>query len=241
MSCIDILTSPKKKLGFLIDPDNYTEDQLKEAVKSANTALVDVILIGGSIVSTRLDAHINFIKSHSDIPVLLFPGNLLQLSNKADGILLLSLISGRNPEFLIGNHVLAAPYIKASEMECVPTAYILINGGNVTSVEYISNTKPIPQNKHDIIVATSVAGELMGNKLTYLECGSGADVHVNPEIVKKVAENTNIPLIVGGGIRTPETAIELLKAGANMIVVGNAIEHKTSLLVEMKNRINLDL
>lgn len=241
MNCLDIISSTKKKLGFLIDPDNYTLEQLKNAVNSANAAQVDVFLIGGSIVSARLDEHICYIKENSDIPVMLFPGNLLQLSNKADGILLLSLISGRNPEFLISNHVLAAQFIKASKMECIPTAYILLNGGNVTSVEYISNTKPIPQDKHDIIVATSIAGELMGNKVIYLECGSGANVNVSPEIVKKVVENTSIPLVVGGGIRTPETAIELLRAGADMIIVGNAIEHKTSLLIEIKKRINLDL
>ena len=155
---------------------------------------------------------------------------MLQISNDADGILFLSLISGRNPEYLIGNHVVAAPLLKKSKLEILPTGYILIESGNLTSVEYISNTLPIPANKVDIAVATAIAGEMLGNKLIYLEAGSGAKYHVNKNIISKVKENINIPLIVGGGIKTNEEISEVCKAGADIVVIGTAIEKEPDLL-----------
>jgi phosphoglycerol geranylgeranyltransferase len=162
--------------------------------------------------------------------VLLFPGNLLQLSGKADGILLLSLLSGRNPEYLIGNHVLASRFLKRSGIEIIPTGYLLIDGHHLSSVEYVSNTRPIPSEKTDIIVATALAGEQLGLRLIYLEAGSGADTRVREEIVSRVRDTIAIPLIVGGGIKTPEDIRALYKAGANGVVVGSAIEEDYTIL-----------
>lgn len=180
-------------------------------------------------MNDRIDSVIELIKKNTGIPVVLFPGSLMQLSDKADALLLLSLISGRNPDYLIGNHVLAAPYLKKSGMEIIPTAYILVGEGN-SSVEYISNTKPIPENKTDIIVATAVAGELMGNKIIYLESGSGADMPLNATVIKEVRRSISVPLIVGGGIQTPFQINEIVQAGADMVVVGNALENNISIL-----------
>ena len=228
-----------KKFALLIDPENYDEMALKKIVESANDNTVDFILLGGSILSRSLDNTIDEIKKLSEIPVLLFPGNLLQISDKADGILLLSMISGRNPDLLIGNHVLAAKMIKNSNMEVIPTGYILINGGNVSSVEYISNTKPIPANKTEIIVSTAIAGELLGQKAIYLEAGSGANNSPSTNVIKHVKENVSIPLIVGGGLKTPKDVELASKSGADMIVVGNILENDperiNSLVYTVKN------
>ncbi|MCD6598509.1 MAG: geranylgeranylglyceryl/heptaprenylglyceryl phosphate synthase [Bacteroidales bacterium] len=222
----------KKFFALLIDPENYSEKALSKTVKIANENYVDLILLGGSLVSETLERPIELIKSLSNIPVFLFPGSLLQLSGKADGILLLSLISGRNPEFLIGNHVLAAPLIKKYGLEVIPTGYILI-GNSSTAVEYMSNTTPIPSNKTDITVATAMAGEMLGQKLIYLEGGSGASQTIPEETIRKVKKNISIPLVIGGGIKTGEDAFMAYKAGADMIVVGNAIEKNPELINEI--------
>jgi len=163
----------------------------------------------------------------------LFPGSLLQLSDKADGILLLSLISGRNPDYLIGNHVLAANFLKKSGLEIIPTGYILIDGKSVSSVEYISNTRPIPVEKPDIVVATALAGEMLGHKLIYLEAGSGADRRISEQVVAEVKKNIGIPLMVGGGIRNPEDVLNLYRAGADIIVIGTAAEEDPHILSKM--------
>lgn len=228
-----ILEGTKKKFfALLIDPENYTEKALSTTIKIANQNNTDLILLGGSLVSETLDRPIEFIKALSNIPVFLFPGSLLQLSGKADGILLLSLISGRNPEFLIGNHVLAAPMIKKYGLETIPTGYILIGNSN-TGVEYMSNTSPIPSNKKDLAVATAMAGEMLGHKLIYLEGGSGAKQPIPEETIRKVKMNISIPLVIGGGIRTGEDAHMAYKAGADIIVVGNAIEKDPELINEI--------
>ena len=187
-----IFNTDKKKLAVLIDPDK--QDLIKTALvaEKSQVGQADMILIGGSLVSGSLDDTINIIKQHSDLPVLLFPGSILQISDKADGILLLSLISGRNPDLLIGNHVLAAPFLKKSSLEIISIGYILVDGGKRTSVEYISNTKPIPADKPDIVVATAIAGEMLGNKAIYLEAGSGAKQHVSDHIIREVKKNTGI-------------------------------------------------
>ncbi|MCG8698866.1 MAG: geranylgeranylglyceryl/heptaprenylglyceryl phosphate synthase [Bacteroidales bacterium] len=224
-SCLEQITSGEKKFGLLIDPDSYTRESLIKSVDNANKSGVHFILIGGSLVTNKVDSYIEIIKERSNIPVLLFPGSLLQLSDKADALLFISLLSGRNPEFLVGNHVIAAPFIKSRGIECIPTAYILIEGGVVSSVEYMSNTKPIPRNKTDIIIATAIAGELMGNKLIYLECGSGAKEPLSADIVKEVCKNVSIPVIVGGGLHTPGQIKDILVAGAKMVIVGNALEN----------------
>lgn len=228
-----MLNSKSKKFVLLIDPDKHNTKSLKEICTLVNKSAVDFIFVGGSLVSERLDSAINQIHDDCSVPVILFPGNLLQLTDKADAVLLLSLISGRNPELLIGNHVLAAPFLKKCNMEVIPTGYILIDGGSVSAVEYVSNTKPIPQNKPDLIIATAIAGEMAGNKLIYLEAGSGAKSFIHTGLINSVRKNISVPLIAGGGFRTPEDIHGAFAAGADMVVIGTAIEENPELLVPM--------
>ncbi len=223
-------TGERKVFFLLVDPEKCRGDLLKRTAEMASRAGVDVILAGGSLTSLPIDETIITIKSITNIPVVLFPGNLLQLSTRADGILLMSLLSGRNPEYLIGNHVLASQFIKRSGLEIIPTGYILIDGHHLSSVEYISNTRPIPSDKPDIIVATALAGEQLGLKMIYLEAGSGAHDRVKEEIVMQVKENITIPLVVGGGIRTPGDIRNLYKAGVNGVVVGTTVEEDYRIL-----------
>lgn len=213
-----------KKFAVLIDPDKHDDISLARLTEQINQSMADVILIGGSLVSEWLDEKIKQIKQYTDKPVLLFPGSVLQLSSAADGILLLSLISGRNAEFLIGNHVVAAPFLKQSGLEVISTGYILINGGETTSVEYVSNTRPIPADKIDIAVATAQAGELLGMKCLYLEAGSGARNHVPYDMVREVRNAVGIPVIVGGGIHSTDIIEQMYRAGADMVVTGTAFE-----------------
>jgi putative glycerol-1-phosphate prenyltransferase len=225
-----LFRSGKKVFALLIDPEKHTRQTLAGTLDIAARSAVDLVLIGGSLTSRPIDETIETIREALSVPLILFPGNLLQLSGKADGILLLSLLSGRNPEYLIGNHVLASLYLKRSGMEIIPTGYLLIDGHHLSSVEYISNTRPIPANKAEIVVATALAGEQLGLKLIYLEAGSGADTRITEEVVAQVKQNISIPLIVGGGIRTPEDIRQLYKAGANCVVVGTAVEQDESIL-----------
>ncbi|MDA3778814.1 MAG: geranylgeranylglyceryl/heptaprenylglyceryl phosphate synthase [Bacteroidales bacterium] len=225
----------KKLFALLIDPDNYSKTKLIQVIDSANQARVDLIFVGGSLLSNSIDETIKTIKDNTDIPVVLFPGNVLQISSKADAILLLSLISGRNPDLLIGNHVIAASHIKKSKLEVIPTGYILINGGKISSVEYMSNTKPIPADKTDIAVATAMAGEMLGLKTIYMEAGSGAKNSLNIEMIKKVKQNINLPLIVGGGLNTPEEIRNTVNAGADIVVIGTAIENNINILAQLVN------
>ena len=233
MNCYDKIAAPGKKMAILIDPEKLSVPAIISTVFSANEAGVRMILVGGSLMSTKMDNVVEIIKKNTSLPVILFPGSLIQLSTKADALLLLTLVSGRNPEFLIGNHVLAAPFIHRSQMEVIPTGYILIDGGNVTSVEYVSNTRPIPADKIDLVVATAMASEMLGQKLIYLEAGSGALNHIPAEVVKEVRKNTSVPLIVGGGINTYEKAKLILDAGADMIVVGTAVEEDINKLGQL--------
>ncbi len=225
----------KKIFALLLDPDEYNDQSLKHTLIEAGKTETDFILVGGSLVSTPVAPFIQKIKENSEIPVLLFPGNLLQISDNADGILFLSLISGRNPDLLIGNHVAAASMIKGSGMEVISTGYILVENGKSTSVEYISNTKPVPSDKPDIASATAIAGEMLGFKLIYLEAGSGAQHPIKTEIITRVKKNIEVPLIVGGGIRNTEDAKNILNAGADIIVIGNAIEKDTSFLKKVSD------
>ena len=174
----------RKKLAVLIDPDKPTDVQIKSIVDSANAADVDFFFVGGSLLTTdSLEHCIKVIKANSDIPVLIFPGNSLQISKYCDGFLLLSLISGRNPEMLIGRHVIAAPYLKLYGNEIIPTGYMLIDSGKATSVSYMSDTTPIPHDKDDIAMCTALAGEMLGLKLIYLEAGSGAEIPVSTSMI----------------------------------------------------------
>ena len=232
-SIINRTAEGKAQLALLIDPDKHTGNTLKELIEIANNSNVSFFLVGGSIIFNPVDFVIDEIKKQSNIPVILFPGSLLQISDKADGILLLSLISGRNPEYLIGNHVIAAPMLKNSNLEIISTGYILIENSKTTSVEYMSNTKPIPANKPDIAVATAIAGEMLGNKTIYLEAGSGAEQTVNSTMIEQIKANINIPLIVGGGINSAHQAAETINAGADIIVIGTAAEKNPNFITEI--------
>lgn len=225
----------EKMLAVLVDPDRNDRETLKRVVNHSLEARIDFFLVGGSIVFSSLEETIDTLKSESSLPVLIFPGNALQVCNKADGLLFISLISGRNPEFLIGHHVLAAPSIKKSGLKTIPVGYILIENGKTTSVEYMSNTIPIPADKPEIVVATAIAGELLGFKAIYLEAGSGACQSVGLKVISEVRKNISIPLIVGGGIKTGEDAVEIYKAGADIIVTGTAVEDNPSIISEFSN------
>jgi len=220
----------KKQIAILLDPDKSLDDlKLKKTILSAEENGVDYIFVGGSLISHSTDSLIQRIQLLSKIPVILFPGHAVQVSDKADAILFLSLISGRNAEFLIGNHVISAPFLKKMEIEVISTGYILIESGLQTSVEYMSNTKPIPYNKTNIAVATAIAGEMLGNKLIYLEAGSGADKGVSSEMISAVKQNISIPLIVGGGLKSKTQIKKAFDSGADIVVIGTALEKNENL------------
>jgi len=222
-----------KGLVLLLDPDKYSDSNLPDIIERAETSGVDFIFVGGSLIFNGIEKLVNKIKSLSSIPVILFPGSAVQVCPAADSILLLSLISGRNPEYLIGNHVIMAPFIKKSGLEVLPTAYMIVDGGVRTAVEYVSNTAPLPADKPDLAVATAVAGELLGMKLLYMDAGSGAKYPISPEIIQAVSSEIDIPLIIGGGIRSSEQAQKAYSAGADVIVVGNALEKSINFLQEL--------
>lgn len=238
----DILQSKQKgekKFGILIDPDKMRLKSFEDVLLQAIKYKVDYFFIGGSlVVNNMLDEVLASVKQMCHIPLILFPGNSFQLSHNADGILFLSLISGRNAELLIGKHVITAPFLKQSPLEVMSTGYMLIDGGVPTTVSYMSNTIPIPAQKSDIALCTAVAGELLGLKMIYLEAGSGAKNPVPTHMIKTVSAGINVPLIVGGGIRTPEKAIENIQAGADLIIIGNAIEDNPNLIGEMSDAIH---
>jgi len=238
----DILKTKKqggKKFAILLDPDKVRLGKLDRVLNLAIDANVDYFFIGGSlIVNDMLDEVLKSIKQKCKIPMILFPGNSFQLSWKADALLFLSLISGRNAELLIGNHVIAAPYLKVSPLEIMSTGYMLIDGGIDTTVTYMSNARPIPNNKEDIAVCTAVAGELLGMKLIYMDAGSGAKNPVPEKMIKSVSDVISVPLIVGGGISTPEKAEANCRAGADLIVVGNAIEKDPEIIMDMSAAIH---
>jgi putative glycerol-1-phosphate prenyltransferase len=224
----------KKALAILIDPDNVSQSSIAKLVERAVAAKADYFFVGGSlVVSDNLDNCILQIKSLCTIPVLLFPGSPSQISKHADALLYLSLISGRNPELLIGQHVISAPFVKKSGLEIISTGYMVIDGGAPTTVSYISNATPIPADKADIAFCTAMAGEMLGSKLIYMDAGSGARVPITESMISAVSKNIDIPLIVGGGIRDAEKAYRNCKAGADLIVIGNAIEKDPSLIDEI--------
>lgn len=220
----------RKLLAVLIDPDQYTTGRLDTVIAYAREANVDFFLVGGSLVSDFIEGTVAYLKEHCDIPVVLFPGSLIQISDKADALLLLSLISGRNPEYLIGNHVFVAPLLKKSSLEVLATGYILTGNDPSTSVAYISNTCPIPPAKTDIIVATALAGQMLGQQMIYLEAGSGSVEPVSTDNIKMVRTNIDIPLIVGGGVRSKEQAASIYQAGADVLVTGSAVEERPSVI-----------
>ena len=215
----------KQLLAILLDPDKIVWESLPELILKINQSLATHVFIGGSLVGNSiLDTLIQQIKKDCTLPVVLFPGDASQISNHADGILFLSLLSGRNPDYLIGYQVKAAPILKKMQLEIIPTGYILIESGSQTAVERVSQTKPLDGNNLDLVLATALAGEMLGNKLIYLEAGSGAQKAVSQEIIKLVAQNTNIPLIVGGGITDQEGIQKAYDSGADLVVIGTAFE-----------------
>jgi phosphoglycerol geranylgeranyltransferase len=230
-----IKKNTSRKVAVLIDPDKCSINSISRTVEICEKCGIIFIMVGGSLVSDSIDDCIKEIKKKSDLPVVLFPGSLLQISNKADAILLLSLISGRNPEYLIGNHVIASPILKKSKLEIIPTGYILVESGKVTSVQYISNTCPVPAEKIDIAVATAVAGEMLGLKLIYLEAGSGALHHVPVDMISEVKKNISVPLVVGGGIKSQSQLENIFNAGADLVVIGNSLENDPDKLFELLN------
>ena len=215
----------QKSFAVLLDPDNLSLTDCPNLIRRCNRHQVDYLLVGGSLVTTsQQSALIRQIKELTDIPVLLFPSSCLHIDPQADGILLLSLISGRNAEFLIGQHVLAAPLLKESQLAILPTGYILVDSGRQTTASYMSGTMPLPHDKPVIAASTALAGQLLGLQWIYLDGGSGALNPVSPEMIAAVRKTIDLPLIVGGGINTVQKASAALAAGADIIVVGNHIE-----------------
>jgi phosphoglycerol geranylgeranyltransferase len=229
----------KKSIAVLIDPDKVDDiSRIMPLINLCTEACVDFFFIGGSLITTtNLSEVVRKIKDNVSIPVVLFPGNSMQVEPSADALLFLSLISGRNPELLIGQHVIAAPIIRNTRIEVIPTGYMLVNSGKLTSVAYISNTMPIPEDKYSLAACTAMAGEMLGLKCIYIDAGSGAEREISPKMIASVRKAVNIPLIVGGGINTAQKAFNSLEAGADLIVVGNALEKDPNLLTEISEKI----
>lgn len=222
----------QKLLAILLDPDKIDLDNTLILVQKINQSPATHIFIGGSLVENNIiDELIDNIKQNCDLPVVLFPGNPSQISDQADGILFLTLISGRNPDFLIEHQVKAAPILKQTDLEIISTGYILIESGTKTAVERVSKTNPIERNNSDLVLATAQAGEMLGNKLIYLEAGSGAKQAVPLDIIKIVSQNIEIPLIVGGGIVDLQGIQKAYDAGADLVVIGTAFENNNNFFI----------
>jgi len=233
----------QKGAGFLvlIDPDRLKPEEIQKLAIKSQEAEVDGFLIGSSLLLTnRFDQAVKELKSSTSLPVIIFPGSAYQVSRHADAILFLSLISGRNPQLLIGEQVKAAPLVKDYGIEPIPTGYLIIESGRRTAVLYMSNTQPIPKDKPDIACAHALAAQYLGMKMIFLEAGSGAENPVPDEIIKAVKEFVSIPIITGGGVKTPEQARSKVKSGASFVVVGNALEKNSegSILCEFAEAIH---
>ena len=229
----------QKSFAVLIDPDKVGAADIDQLTQLAVEAKVDYLFVGGSLViSNHLDEVVKRVKQRCNIPVILFPGSPSQISVHADGLLYLSLISGRNPELLIGQHVISAAAVRQSGLEIISTGYMVVDGGAPTTVSYISNASPIPADKNEIAMCTAMAGEMLGMEVIYMDAGSGAKRAISEAMIEKVARTIEAPLIVGGGITDPEKAYINCKAGADVIVIGNAIEKDRALIKEMSDAIH---
>ncbi len=233
MKTVDLFYKPLKQLAVLIDPDKLSEDELVSVSKKTQEAGADFIFVGGSMLTTdTMYQSVRKIKENSKLPVVIFPGSHYQLSSNSDALLFLTLISGRNAESLIGMHVLAAPYIKLSGVETIPTGYMLIDSGKPTSVSYMSNSFPIPNDKKDIAGCTAMAGEMLGLKLIFMDAGSGAERIVPEDMIRFVKDSIDIPVVIGGGIRDANQLRKVFEAGADVAVVGNRFEEDPDLIAE---------
>ena len=219
-------TSNKEKLlAVLIDPDKMAIEMASNIIRSVNASMATHIFVGGSIVEdNKTEKLVSEIKKHSNLPVIVFPGDVSQIAEQADAILFLSLISGRQSEYLIGKHVKAVSKLKKIDLEVIPTGYILIENGKETSVQKVTQTLPMSRNDIQLVVDTALAGELLGMKLIYLEAGSGAIRPIDTKMISEVKKAIRIPLIVGGGIRTKEQLNDAYKSGADLVVIGTAFE-----------------
>ena len=229
MTTYDRLMKVRQERGagyfVLLDPDKNDLESLPSLIREATEAGADAFLVGGSLMLTNVfEDHLRTIKQNTSVPVIIFPGSIMQVSPLADAILFLVLISGRNPDYLIGNQVIAAPIVRRAGLEALSTGYMLIEAGNTTSAEFMSNTKPIPRDKPDIALAHALAAELIGMKLVYLDAGSGARESVSDDMLRTIAQRCSLPIIVGGGIRTPEDARKKVEAGASFVVTGTITE-----------------
>ncbi len=229
MNTFDYLLKVREQKGagflLLLDPDKLVKKNLMHVITSAQEAGVDAFLFGSSLMTRdAFDESLAELKQHSRVPVIIFPGNLFQISGKADAILFLSVLASRNTDLIVGNHIHAAPLIKQHGLECISTAYLLVESGKLTTAHFLSDSLPIPRDKPEIATAFSMAAEMFGMKLIYLEAGSGAISNVPPTMVHAVSSSVSLPVVVGGGIRTPEIASELVNAGASFVVTGNFFE-----------------
>ncbi len=230
----NILTSTskgEKLLAVLIDPDKMMLENVSDFLQNVNNSIVTHIFVGGSTVDDgATELLVSEIKTHTILPVILFPGDITQITNHADALLFLSLISGRNPEYLIGKHVASVSKLRDSNLEIISTGYLLIQNGKETAVQKVTQTQPLSRQNIQHIVDTAKAGELLGMKLIYLEAGSGAKHSITPEIISAVKKELTIPLIVGGGIKTKQQLDEAYKSGADLVVIGTAFEDDESFL-----------
>jgi len=229
----------KKLFAILVDPDKQDANTLLNTIEKAKLAQIDFFFVGGSLLTNdSLNSCIRTIKLNCDIPVVLFPGNAMQVNDKADGILFLSLISGRNADMLIGKQVITAPILKQSSLEVLPTGYMLIDSGKPTTASYMSNTIPIPADKNAVAACTAMAGQMLGLKLIFMDGGSGAQNPISEKMITSVRQAVDCPIIIGGGISDGEKAIANCNAGADIIVVGNAIEKDETLISEIADAIH---
>lgn len=229
------ISKEKKLLAVLVDPDKFLVEDIARFFNKVNQSIATHIFVGGSTVKVEAtEILVSEIKKHTQKPIVLFPGDVSQITNKADVLLFLSLISGRNSEYLIGKHIESVSKIETTNLEVIPTGYILIESGKETAVERVTKTKPMPRNSVKSIVDTAMAGKMLGMKLIYLEAGSGALNPISPEIIKSVKRKVKIPLIVGGGIKNYKQLEAAYDSGANLVVIGTAFEEDETFFNEIK-------
>lgn len=233
---LEAVTQQKKLLAVLIDPDKFRSENTKSFLKKINASVATHIFVGGSEVEDHTtESLVAAIKEYTSLPIVLFPGDITQITNKADALLFLSLISGRNPDYLIDKHVQAVSKLKQTQLEIIPTGYILIENGKETAVQRVTRTEPMLKNNRKLIANTALAGEFLGMKLIYLEAGSGAIEAISNDIISAVKQEVSLPVIVGGGIRSKKQMDEAYRAGADMVVIGTAFEENESFFRELIN------